>query len=362
MTGKMLFFNTGMTTGGAERVIATIANEFSDLGTEVVIAVLKGDESEYPLRHAVSFRSAGLHPGIRRLVGAMRFYRSLIAEQRPAAVASFSAKSDIIAILCKILFRLPTRLVVSDRADPRNRARSMQLLLNFLYHWADLVVCQSNGVAEYYRRHVQRTPVAIIPNPLDIAAVADVHIGARKKVVVCVGRLAEQKNQTLAIQAFQRVRDAIPDVRLKIYGEGPDQSRLQDLISQVGLQSEVTLEGVVPNALRANADAALLLFTSNYEGYPNVLLEAAASGIPIVTTDFSPGTAREIVEDGVNGFVVPVGDLDAVADAATRVVNGSLEPHRIRESARRVRNQHLIGPIAQAWNGALDIDARHPHL
>lgn len=346
---KVVFFTTGMTAGGAERVIATLANALDAHGFDVMIAMVKGEGSAYALAPGVRLSSANLSPGFRNLRGAIRFYRKLIRSESPDVVASFSTKSDIIALLSKVLFRTRGRLVVSDRADPYTRDRRMQLACNVLYRWSDALVCQSRSVAEYYGRKCRRARVTVIPNPLNEESIGEARAGVRAPSVISVGRLSEQKNHRLAIGAFRRMRETFPDLSLKIFGSGPLEHELTELIRSEGLDDVVNLEGVIPNVVRQNAAAALFLFTSNHEGYPNALMEAAATGIPAVTTDFSPGTAREIVEDGVNGYIVPVRDQDAVVDAAVKALSGALDPAGIVEAAGRVRERHRTDRILDSW-------------
>lgn len=350
---KVIFFTTGMTAGGAERVIATLANALASRGCDVVIAMVKGEESAYELAPDVRLVSANLAPGLRNLPKAIAFYRNLIRREAPDVVASLSTKSDIIALLAKVLLRIPVRLVVSERADPYTRSRSMQLACNVLYRWSDALVCQSRSVAGYYRRRCRGARPVVIVNPLNLDSVGEAHSGQRAPTVISVGRLSEQKNHRLAIAAFKRIRATHPDLTFKIFGEGPLEVELAELIRAEGLEDSVQLEGVVSNVARKYANASLFLFTSAREGYPNALLEAAATGIPAVTTDFSPGTAHEIIEAEVNGYVVPVGDLNAVVGAAHKALSGELRSEELRAAAERIRDDHQVERVMSSWLAVL---------
>ncbi|MCH8571900.1 glycosyltransferase [Nesterenkonia sp. AY15] len=349
MTRKVVFFTTGMTAGGAERVVATLANALDSRGFEVVIAMVKGEESAYDLPPGVRLRSANLNPGLRNLPAAIQFYRQLLREESPDVVASFSTKSDIIALIFRLLFRSESQLIVSDRADPYTRNRRLQLACNVLYRWSDGLVCQSESVADYYRKRCKRASIFVIPNPLSEDSVGETTKKCRSRTVIAVGRLSEQKNHRLAISAFKRIRERFPELTMKIYGSGPLENELTEMIRMADLEDNVTLEGVVPNVMRQHSDAALFLFTSNYEGYPNALMEAAAAGIPTVTTDFSPGTAREIIEDGVNGYVVPVGGEDEAVEASIKALSGKLDLAEVIAASQRVRKRHRTELILESW-------------
>lgn len=346
---KVVFFTTGMTAGGAERVIATLANALIERGFEVVIAMVKGDHSEYELAQGVRLRSANLAPGIQNLPRAIGFFRQLIRQETPDTIISFSTKSDIIALLTRILFRVSGRLIVSDRADPFTRDKWMQLACNTLYRWSDALVCQSHSVANYYSERLKRTEISVIANPIDEESIGVPSTKPRDPTVISVGRLSDQKNHRLAIEAFTEIRKVFPDLQLKIFGTGPLEAALSESIQRAHLEGSIALAGVVPNVIRGHENASLFLFTSNYEGYPNALLEAAATGIPIVTTDFSPGTASEIIDANVNGYIVPIGDRDALVAAAIKALSGALDCEDIVSASRRIREEHLTKHILKAW-------------
>lgn len=330
-------------------MIATLANALIERGFEVVIAMVKGDHSEYELAQGVRLRSANLAPGLKNLPRAIGFFRQLIKHEAPDTIISFSTKTDIIALLTRILFRISGRLIISDRADPFTRDKWMQLACNTLYRWSDALVCQSRSVANYYGERLKRTEISVIANPLDEESIGVPSAEPRKPTVISVGRLSDQKNHHLALETFAEIRKIFPDLKLKIFGAGPLEAALSESIQRAHLEGSVALAGVVPNVIRENENASLFLFTSNYEGYPNALLEAAATGIPIVTTDFSPGTASEIIDANVNGYIVPTGDRDALVAAAIKALSGALNLEDIVSASRSIRERHLTKYILEAW-------------
>lgn len=354
MKRKILFFTTGMTAGGAERVIATLAGALRLQGHEVAIAMLKGEESEYPLAEGITLRSAELEPGLRNLPRAISFYRQAVAQERPDVVISFSTKSDLIALISRILYKTPGGLIVSDRADPYTRNKKMQIACDLLYGRSDVLVCQGKNVATYYRQKIKRAQIRIIPNPLNEDSVGSVSVNPREPLMLSVGRLSEQKNHQLALSVFATVRKKYPNLKMKIYGAGPLHESLEKFIHENNLGEAATLEGIAQNVLRAHENASIFLFTSSHEGYPNALLEAAATGIPVVTTDFSPGTATEIVTEDVNGYIVPVADEEALVQACERVLAGSLDIEKILSASSQVREAHRIDRILEEWMFAIE--------
>lgn len=356
MKRKIVFLTSGMTAGGAERVVATLSNALAERGVDVIVAMLKGRQSEYDLGADVRLLSANLAPGLKNFPAAVKFFRKLMKEEAPDVVVSFSTKTDLLALIARSIYRFPVRLVVSDRADPFSRERKLQAACNVLYRRADAIVCQSESVANYYRARQRESLIETIPNPLDQNCIGEPFCGQRAPLVFAVGRLSQQKNHRMAVQVFKELKDSFPQLQLRIFGSGPLEAELKRLIADENLTGIVDLAGTVPNVALTNRDASLFLFTSNYEGFPNALMEAAASGIPSVSTNFSPGTAQEIISHGENGFIVPVGDHSAAVEAATKILSGALDQAKIESSARRVREKHQTAGIVDAWLAVLLLD------
>lgn len=341
---RVLFFTTGMTAGGAERVIATLANEFAAGGHDVCVTFIKGDHSEYRLDPRVKTRPGRLNAGLSKVPAAARHLRRAVREFRPDVVISFLVKADLIALSLP----LGVPVIVSERADPFRRSGRMQRLCNLLYPRASAVVCQSEAAASYYRERSPRSRLVVIPNPLDEAACGEAST-RREPRIVTVGRLSAQKDHRLAIEAFSRIAADHPELSLEICGEGPLREDLEALIASKGLEGRVLLRGVVANPVRARQNAAAFLFTSRSEGFPNALLEAAATGIPCVTTDFSPGTAREIVADGITGHVVSSRDPGDIARALEAAWVEPFNTADLREHAERLRTRHDVSMVAEQW-------------
>ena len=129
------------------------------------------------------------------------------------------------------------------------------------------------------------------------------------------GRLEKQKRFDLLIDAFHHVCDAFPEYTLEIYGEGSMEETLQTQIDSLGMQDRIFLMGRsqdIPNAIK---DASMFVLSSDFEGMPNALMEAMALGLPVISTDCGGGGARALIENGVDGLIVPCGDSETLAKA-----------------------------------------------
>jgi glycosyltransferase involved in cell wall biosynthesis len=269
---------------------------------------------------------------------------------RPDSLFSATTYLNIEAVLARRLAGVPTRLVISDRSHfssgkPRKewRQRNLVAAMRRAYLQADAITAVSNGVADDIARSlgIARESIATLYNPTitpDFAARASQPIDhpwftdGAPPVLLAVGRMTFQKDFSTLLRAFARVRRDRP-VRLVIIGEAnqKQQARFRTEATALGVQEAVDLLGYLPNPLPYMARAAVLVLSSRYEGFPNVLLEAMACGTPVVSTA-CPSGPSEILEDGAYGPLVPVGDDPALAAAIMATLDHP--PDRARLKAR----------------------------
>ena len=173
------------------------------------------------------------------------------------------------------------------------------------------------------RRFGARDNFWVVPHALDVETRPEVQ--RDPDLAVMIGRLVPLKRLDHALRAFQKVVSANPGARLAFYGEGPDEQRLRALADELGIRDSVEFRGHQPNAADSLNEAAALVLTGTHEGQPLVILEAFARGCPVVSYDINYGPA-DMVVDGVNGILVPNGDIDAMADALGSVLG---DPARV---------------------------------
>jgi glycosyltransferase involved in cell wall biosynthesis len=164
-------------------------------------------------------------------------------------------------------------------------------------------------------------------------------IPERAPLVVTIGNLTLQKDHANLVAASDRLRVQVPGLRVLVLGEGDLRDPLQADIDRRGLKDTVTLAGFDPDPGAALAAADLFVLSSDNEGMAWVLMEAAASGLPIVTTDVSG--ARHCVEDGTTGRVVPIRDPEALADALAALLADAPGRHAQGRASRRLAEERL---------------------
>ncbi len=331
---KISLLTTSLAGGGAERVMLSLAKGFIGKGIEVdlVVTNARGSlASEVP----ASVRLVDL--GAKRIISSFPDLVRYFRKERPKVMLSALPLTNCMAVWARALSRTSTRLILSEHntlstasiCDADWRRKLLPKLMTFSYPWADGIVAVSTGVAVDLSLMIgiKRSCIHVIHNPI-----VSEELLARSKegvyhkwfkesdspVILGVGRLIPQKDFQTLIKAFAKVLK-VHDARLLILGEGPDRSRLKSLINELGLNDFVSMPGFVNNPFSYMRRADVLVLSSRWEGFGNVIVESLACGTPVVSTDCPNGPA-DILEHGRWGELVEVGSPDDMADAIIRVL------------------------------------------
>lgn len=351
----VLFVITHLHAGGAERVTVLLANELASRGLKVAIAtyVRQGEfidqlSATVPL---IEVGGAGWEAAILPLA-------RLIRRTRPAAVVGVMVSSNVAAVAAGKLAMTGARIVLVEHNQVDRGAAHYGSLsyraIRWSYPWADAIVCVSDGVRDSLCRYAGMTPrrMRVIHNPIvppglaELAARPCPHPWAGDRevpLVLAVGRLTTPKNYPMLLRSFAlllRQRHA----RLLIVGNGTERAQLEALIDELGIGAHVEMPGYSDNPYAYMARADLFVLSSEWEGFPTVLVEALACGAPVVATD-CPSGPREILLDGELGSLVPVGDERAFADAMRRALDEA--PRRDALMARG--NSFTVARAADAY-------------
>lgn len=328
--------------GGAERVMVTLANAFLHYGCQVDMVLVK-KTGPYVDQLDPDVRVVDLSAGQTRyaLWPLVRYLRSV----RPNAMLSTQRHVNTMAAVARLVAQVPTRLVVREantisaitkdgNSSPVPKGGLLAFLHRKSYAMADALVAPSEGVARDlintmgFKKH----DITVIPNPLPLQQLLQQSdepvdhpwfLPGSTPVILGVGRLAVQKDFQTLIRAFAKVVQH-RQARLVILGEGNERTALEDLVDQLGLREHVMMPGFVDNPYTYMRCAAVFVLSSRWEGLPNVLLQAIAVGVPVVSTD-CPSGPREVLDRGRWGKLVPVGDVDAMASAIMNGLDGQIE-------------------------------------
>ena len=190
--------------------------------------------------------------------------------------------------------------------------------------------------------------IQVIPNAA--LFMADRYADMSRKRVIAVGRLDYQKGFDRLIDAWQIVCSTglFQEWRLDIFGQGEWKDMLKAKVREYGLQNSLHLNEPTKEIAKEYADSSMLVMSSNYEGFPMVMIEAMACGLPVVTFDFKCGP-RDIINDEENGLIVPDGDIQALADAMMRLMANESLRQTMSVEARKVTETYSEEVVMGKW-------------
>ena len=347
---EIAFSMANMSGGGAERVVSELANFFSENGQGVSIIVTKSSNCVYPLRDQVKFIDlSNYDKGIISRVNALRNH---VKDNNYDVVISFLTGTNIETLLA--MSTLKTPVIISERNNPYvdPKTKTNRILRRLLYPIADGYVFQTPDAQAFFSKRIQDNSTVIM-NPIN-PELPEPYTGERKKRIVSVGRLVPQKNHKMFIDAFFEFSKTYSDYTAEIYGEGPLKKELTEYTQSKGLENKVILRGFSNDIIADIANAAMFVLPSDYEGMSNALIEAVGMGIPCISTDHPIGGARMTIKDGVNGFLVPVGDTRTMVQKMKLIVEDMDLANNISRQGVMLKNILSITEIASEWIEYID--------
>ncbi len=334
----VFFFIANLKVGGAERVMIELANEFARKGYPTTFVMCEATGSFLP----------DLSPDV-KIVDlkqpntwfALPAFLRAVNKYRPKAVISALELNNLISIIARPFSGVHYKTIISLhnalslQARTKLRLAILRVVLHFFYPLADTIVAVSKGLeddaVEYLR--IKRRRFAVIYNPVIIhklermaAEPNDLTLygNPEKPVVLGVSRLGILKNFPLLIEAFELVR-AKRNCQLVIVGEGDQRPKLERQIAASPYKDDILLYGISDNPYSHMKRADVFVLSSDMEGLPSVLIEAMATGVPVISTD-CPHGPREILDDGKYGFLIPMREPQIMADTILDVLAGKRIP------------------------------------
>ncbi len=379
---RIIIVTSDLGTGGAERVIAQLANAWAARGRPVTLVltfrgVRQGRREPLRIVHRLhpgidvlelaatpGLRGAGPVAGMRRALA----LRRLLARMPGADVISFLTRVNVLVLFASLGMR--PRPVISERMAPgllREPAIN-RLARRLLYPGARCAVVQTERGRRWLASEVPGLSIRVVPNAvvaaprlsLPVVDPASV-LAPQRRLLLSVGRLVEQKGHDRLIEAFASIADAYPAWDLAILGEGSWRARLESLVDLHGLAARIHLPGVSGDLAPWLARADLFVLPSLAEGFPNALAEAMLAGVAVVAFDCETGPA-DLIDPGVNGVLVrPVGDAGALARALETLMADAPQRRRLAERAPAVAARYSPERVLAAWERVLEVgDTRQP--
>jgi len=346
--------------GGTELGRMRIAEEFARRGLKVDLVCVNNDGSS-PARAPAGVRLVNLKaPRVARSLFPLARY---LRREKPRVMIAALNQLNVVPVWAKILSGGSSRIVLSIHTNiglaiansPHLREKVMPFLVRRFFPLADAVIAVSQGnakdLSEFAGLPLKKIKVIkVIYDPVitqEIFEKANAAVdhpwfnpGNPPVVLGVAGRLNKAQDFPTLIRAFALVRQKL-SARLMILGEGEERPNLEALLHDLALKDEVHLPGFVDNPYAYMKRSAVYVLSSRWQALPNAMIEAMALGTPVVSTD-CPSGPREILEDGRLGRLVPVGDVEALAQAIVDTLSSTCDRERLKTRTEAFRLENVV--------------------
>ncbi len=337
--------------GGAERVCCNLANFLSKKEHNVtMLTVSKTDELSYDLDNAVNLETLEsdkrIKNGVLRTLLKQIKLLSFVRKHKTDVYIVMLPKTIRSLMIYKKFIKAP--IVFSERADPSSYDKKTQKYLKTAAKKAEGIVFQTEDAKAWYLPSITNKSI-VIPNAINSDFIRPEYTGERGKSIVAAGRLSEQKNFKLLIDAFASVSPEYPEYNLKIFGKGPLEKELKDYAEALEVADKTQFMGYVSNMPEQLEKASVFVLSSDFEGMPNALMEAMALGLPCISTDCPAGGPKYLIRDGENGLLIPVGNRGKMAEAVLKILGDKESADKMGKNARMVAEELAPERIYGKW-------------
>ncbi len=300
-----------MSSGGAERNASILANYFSNNNKVSILTLQKYKKSFYKIDKKIKIHNLNLIKNNNNLVSKfinfikrLYFINLQLRRDKPEILISFLETTNITVLIASFFVGSIKKRIISDRNDPRRSDRPFLIfLLKFIfYRFADHIVLQTKKIRENYN-YLKKKRIEIIPNTISKNLYFKKKYNFSKNFkLISVGRLEYQKGYDILIKSLKELKKTRSDFICHIFGVGSEKHRIIKNIRKFDLQNNIFLKGVKKDILKYYKNYDLFVLSSRFEGFPNSLLEALASGLVSISSDCDYGP-KEIVSNNFDGLL-----------------------------------------------------------
>lgn len=345
-----MFNTSSMGKGGAERVISVLANELIK-ENDVSILINTKENKAYDLNEKIKLLELDKkHIPIALFRNLKRIWTSakIVKREQPDIIISFLPMPSYRILLLKKFIKVP--IIISDRNDPNKEYQSFisKFLMKRLYPKADGFVFQTEEQKKFFDKNIQDKSI-IIYNPIKDEFLNINKAAQKEDTIISVGRLVEQKNQKMLIEAFSKIAKEYSNYKLKIFGTGPLELSLKKQIEELNLSNKIMLCGVCDDIKTELEKARIFVLSSDYEGMPNALIEAMAVGLPVISTDCPCGGPKELIENEKNGLLIEVGNVEELEKKMKYLIENQEKAIEMGKNAEQIKETLNSVNILKQW-------------
>lgn len=360
---SIAFYIGGLCIGGAERVICNLAEYFYGEGYRVTMVTKVRDEKEYELNPGIRRIIADITPEeetasrIHNLFARIAKLKRIWKEVKPDVIVSFIRKNNLMAIASAVPLGIP--VVVSVRSAPERELKGFgfKTITFLLFRQAAGVVLQTREAYNFFPGYI-RAKAVVLPNSINpdflkaseeltlattinhdkkMTVYDRIPSSVKEKRIITVGRIDDNKNQRLLVEAYAKIADYYPDWSLELIGDGCGRQALEEYVSTLPCKDRISFTGAVDDVAKRMSEASIFVLPSKIEGMPNALIEAMVMGMACISTDCPCGGPRDLIAtDESNGILVPVDNVDAMAMALKRLITNDTLRQSMGDNARKI--------------------------
>lgn len=363
---KWLIFIYSMSSGGAERVTANLANYWARKGWDITVVTLASRDLDFYPLHPTVKRVAlelagdsknalvGLKQNLHRVLALRQVLRQI---QPDIALGMMTGANVLLALAALGLSNLHT--IGAERTYPPQVPLGYlwETLRCYTYRLLNAVTVLTSESEDWIKSNTYAQKVSMIPNAVVYPLLAQEprvnSDNTERKRLLAVGRLSEEKRFNYLIETFANLAASYPHWDLVILGEGALRSDLEQQIRKLSLEKRIFLMGRVGNVGEWYESADLYVMSSRFEGFPNTLIEAMSYGLPAISFDCDTGP-RDIIRHEIDGLLVPAGNIVALTAALDKLMGDKTLRLKLAERAIEVRERFSIEKITQLWEQLFD--------
>ncbi|MCB0464009.1 MAG: glycosyltransferase family 4 protein [Flavobacteriaceae bacterium] len=360
MTKKRIAFLVyNLELGGAQRVVSTLANYFSNIYDVTIITIVKSNVF-YSLNDAVKIlhcreneiQKSNIVQSLKTNYKLYKSIKQILRDNDIDILISFMTTANVLGALAANSLKIPS--LISERTNPYIEGPNSiwKKLVDYTYPKADYTIVQSQLVKDYYKEIIDDNKIVVLPNPLSVELTKTKNPSIEKEnIILNVGRLVSSKDQTLLIKAFSNITNE--SWKLIFVGDGPMLNEYKALVSDLNQQNNIVFVGKIDDMSSYYNSSKIFAFTSKYEGFPNALIEAMYFELACISTD-CPSGPSELISHGENGYLIKIGDQKNLELHLSELMNNESLSKKIGKKGFETAAQYQANEVADMWKNLIE--------